>query len=83
MSQAIEKLDEERSELFDNMVAMQASSLQGILAKARVIKMIHQDELQIELGETRDWQLASSLVMDMLALVENRQNETNQLEVVA
>jgi hypothetical protein len=80
LSLTTEKLEDEKSELFDEMAQMQARSLQGILAKARVVKMIHQDDPQIEIGEANDAELASSLIMDMLALVENGQNEMTQLK---
>ena len=62
------------------MVQMQASSLKkGILAKTRVVKMIHQFEPQIEIEGATDAELAFSFIMDILALVENKGNFTISL----
>ncbi len=54
--------------LLKKMVKIKATSLQGLLAKATAVKVLHSEEDEIEFGESTDEVLAASVLNELLAL---------------
>jgi hypothetical protein len=54
--------------LLNKICKIEAKSLQGVLVKARAVKLIHVDEDLIEFGECTDEVLAASILNELLAL---------------
>ena len=62
------RIGNKQSDLLDKIAEIDAKSLQGILVKARAVKLLHADEDAIEFGETADELLAASVLNELLAL---------------
>jgi hypothetical protein len=54
--------------LLKQICKIDAKSLQGILVKARAVKLIHMDDDLIEFGDATDEALAASILNELLAL---------------
>ena len=54
--------------LLDKICRIEAKTLQGILVKARAVKLIHRDDDLIEFGESTDQALAASVLNELLVL---------------
>ena len=54
--------------LLKKIAKLEARSLQGILVKARAVKLIHADDEAIEFGDATDELLAASILNELLAL---------------
>jgi len=69
IEQEIEILQDQQSDLFDAILSRPAKTLEGLMVKARAVKVIHEEDT-IEFSESTDVQLAASALNDLLAMAE-------------
>ena len=63
-----ERLATRNHALLDKISEIEAKSLEGVLVKARAVKLIHRDDDLIDLGDATDELLAASVLNELLAL---------------
>ena len=63
-----QRLGNKHHALLEKISMIEANSLQGILVKARAVKIIHADDDAIEFGDATDEALAASILNGLLAL---------------